>query len=293
MSRLATEVFTPPVVICSNWMLRALARIWVVLLLGAAVLLAAGGGRADEQVERLGKLLKESDDFRVRTQAALALGASKSQDAVAYLCAGLDDSSSSVRAASAAALGRLRKGGADCLQARLKKEKEGGSVWSVIKRALAAVQGAQAAPVPVTIPAGAKYYVAIELSDKSGRAAGEAAGLVRAGMEKAARQLPEVVVVPAGEARGQSEQVMAAHPQLTGFLLATKLQAPQYEGGSLKVRLETAIFTYPGRALKGMYPVGLTQPGVGSPSVAAENELFALAAERVMQKFAQAAGRIQ
>jgi len=34
---------------------------------------------------------------------------------------------------------------------------------------------------------------------------------------------------------------MAAHPQLAGFLLATKVQAPLYEGGSLKVRLEIAV----------------------------------------------------
>jgi hypothetical protein len=243
----------------------------LVLLVVAAALLATAATQANDRVARLGKLLRSSDDFRVRTQAALALGASKDKDAVDHLCVGLSDRSASVRAASAAALGRLRKGGADCLRDRLPKEKEKGSVWSVIKRALASVESAEAEAGPAEIPAGAKYYVAIEVSDKSGRK----------------------VIAPAGETSDQAKQVMADHPALKGFLLSTKAKPPQYEAGSLKIRLEIAIFTYPGRALKGMYPQGLTQPGVSSPSEKYENELYEMAAERAMQKFASQAGRIQ
>lgn len=45
---------------------------------------------AQDAVERHIALLKRSDDFRVRTQAALALGASKDKRALVPLCHALD-----------------------------------------------------------------------------------------------------------------------------------------------------------------------------------------------------------
>ncbi|MEO6420067.1 MAG: HEAT repeat domain-containing protein, partial [Polyangiaceae bacterium] len=51
----------------------------------------------------------QSDDFRVRTQAALALGAVDDDGAVTPLCRALSDSSEIVRQISAAALKRLAR----------------------------------------------------------------------------------------------------------------------------------------------------------------------------------------
>jgi hypothetical protein len=278
-------------VLSSVRMYVAVARAGAVLAFVVAALLAAGVARADDRVERLAKVLQESDDVRVRTQAALALGASKSKAAVQPLCGGLNDSTTSVRAASAAALGKLNKGGIDCLKQRLAKEKEGGSVWVVIKKAIGRLEGGGGDAGPA-ITASTKYYIAIEVTDKSGRAGGEVAGLVRQGMAKAAGNLPAVALAPAGESSGQAEKVMAAHPGLRGFLLSTKVKEPKYAGGNLKVVIEVAIFTYPGRALKGTFPIGLTQQGVSSQDTASENQLFGMAAERAMEKFIEAAGRI-
>jgi HEAT repeat protein len=61
--------------------------------------------------------LATNSDFRVRTQAALSLGSSDDNKAVEPLCRALDDSKSAVRAAAAAALGKLGRGGTDCLSA--------------------------------------------------------------------------------------------------------------------------------------------------------------------------------
>ena len=284
-----TEVFAPGVVISSFRMVRALRRLGVALMVVALVVLTTSAPRADERVARLGKLLLESDDFRVRTQAALALGASKSKDAVEPLCKGLDDASSSVRAASAAGLGKLRKGGLACLRARLPKENAGGSVRSVIEKAIERLEGAEAAPV---FTDSTQYYVAVEIADKSGREGGDVAELVRSAMAKAAGRMPSVALAPKGEASTQATKVLGEHQSVTGYLLSTKIKAPKYTGGALKVKVEVAIFTYPGRALKGSYGVGLTQPGVSSPDVPSENELYQAAAERAMEKFLEAAARI-
>ena len=91
----------------------------------------------------------------------------------------------------------------------------------------------------------------------------------------------------------QAEKTLAGNSSVTGFLLSTQVKKPKYSGGGLKVRLEIAIFTYPGRALKGSYEVGLTQPGVTSTDIASENELLQMAAERAVEKFLEAAARIQ
>ena len=142
------------------------------------------------------------------------------------------------------------------------------------------------------ITASTKYYIAVDVLDKTGRTDGSVTGLVRKGMKKAASKLAPFVVAPAGESKSQAEKVLAAHSGLKAFLLSTKVKEPSYAGGNLKIRLEVAIFTYPGRALKGSFSVGLTQQGATSGDTASENELILMAAERAMEKFAPNAGRI-
>lgn len=66
--------------------------------------------------------LKTSDDYRVRTQAALGLGKSGADSAVAPLCEALSDPNLSVDVAAAAALGKLSKAASiRCLQDALAK----------------------------------------------------------------------------------------------------------------------------------------------------------------------------
>src|SRR5258706_13084158 len=101
---------------------RALRALSVLLFLGTFLLPVAAGAQTSD-LERLIYNLANNEDFRVRTQAALALGASKSERALSPLCSALADSNTTVRAASAAALGRLAlKPGQDCLERRLSSE---------------------------------------------------------------------------------------------------------------------------------------------------------------------------
>jgi len=101
----------------------------VSVLVLAALSLVASFPRdvhADPRTGYLVQQLKSSDDFKVRTQAALALGASGDDAAVKPLCDALTDANASVKTAAAAALGKLGKpAGLPCLQAAIAKESAG------------------------------------------------------------------------------------------------------------------------------------------------------------------------
>src|SRR5687768_17464665 len=96
-------------------------RLWQRWLVVVLTLLTGTAVAADRLTELAAKL-KTDKDFRVRTQAALALGVSQSERAVAPLCSGLEDENHTVRAASAAALGKLRRGGSECINRRIASE---------------------------------------------------------------------------------------------------------------------------------------------------------------------------
>src|SRR5512138_244302 len=114
-------------------MLRRLHAIALALSMAMTVMPAFTAG---SDTSGLIRTLQKSDDFRVRTQAALALGGSKSKEAIQPLCSALGDENASVRAAAAAGLGRLHLGGDGCLERQRKVEKSS-TVQSAIKKAIA------------------------------------------------------------------------------------------------------------------------------------------------------------
>src|SRR5688500_2028374 len=142
-----------------------LGRSWIALIGGSFVLLLSGSAAAQVtgDVDRMISNLRTGSDFRVRTQAALALGASKSSRAAEALCGGLADANTTVRAAAAAALGKLQLGGADCLERRLAAE-QNQTVKAEIQKALLRVRGG-GEPI---FTSDTKYYIAIgKTTDKS------------------------------------------------------------------------------------------------------------------------------
>lgn len=263
---------------------------------GAALLLALAaaftGRPAHAQgvgdVDRMIDNLKNGADFRVRTQAALALGASHSQRATAPLCAGLADPNITVRAAAAAGLGKLQLGGADCLSARLAEEPSP-IVKSTIQKALEQVKG----EAPPVIGPATKFYISIgKTTDKSGRTGDGVERMVRRAMQSAAGPLG-IAIAPSTENAADAKKVLAAHAKLRSFYLSPKVGPIEYSGDNLKVRVEIAIFTYPDKALLGNYAVPLTQEGVSARDPASEDDLVKMAAERAMEKFPGIAARIQ
>ncbi|HYO95810.1 MAG TPA: HEAT repeat domain-containing protein [Polyangiaceae bacterium] len=252
-------------------------------VLGFAVLLCGLtlSGAAAAQSADLGRMLEnlKAADFRVRTQAALALGATKNPRAAQPLCRVLTDTNTTVRAAAAAALGRLGPSNTACLESRLELEPQA-MVRSAIEKALELIA------VEPVMTQSTRFYVAVaKVSDKSGRAGRELEKLVRKGVESASAELETVALAPVWDSPSRAKQRLAKRPDLKAYFLSPRLPPLQYEGGALVVRLEVAMFSYPEKALIGNYTVRLTQPDVSQGDTASENELVQMAAERALMKF--------
>jgi hypothetical protein len=264
-------------------LMRALS---VVVFLGSLLWTSSAAAQASD-VDRLIYNLANSDDFRVRTQAALALGASKSERATPPLCAALGDSNTTVRAASAAALGRLAGGGArDCLERRLNVESSD-VVKATIQKALDAIKTGGAGGAEPAFASDTKFYVAIgKTTDKTGRGTAQVDNIVRSAMTSKVGQTEGLLAAPPNEPPADAKRRLAAHAGVKGFFLSPGVAPPDYAGGNLKVKIEVAMLSYPEKNLIGSYSVNLTEPGVSPGSTENENELIRMAAERAIDKFA-------
>ena len=255
----------------------------VLMLFLGTLLLPSLAFAQSSDLDRLIYNLANSEDFRVRTQAALALGASKSARAVNPLCSALADLNTTVRAASAAALGRLAlSAGKECLQKRLGEESSD-VVKATIQKALEVIKnggGAEPAFVSDT-----KFYISIgKTADKTGRAAGEVDGIVRAAMTAKIGETSGFLAAPSGETKELAKKRLAAHPGVKGFFLSPVVTA-EYTGDGLKVKIDVAMATYPDNAVFGNFSLFLKQAGVAPGSTAEESELIYAAAERAITKF--------
>lgn len=252
-----------------------------IAMVGASIL-APQVAAADERVEFLIKELKTNDDFRVRTQAALSLGASKDDAAVQPLCGALEDSSEVVRGASASALGKLgKKDGLPCLKARDGNESNA-SVKSQITRAIAVLSkdGGGAA-----VPANAKVYVSVgKTNNKTGRPNPDVDALVREAMSRKLASMDGYAVAPAGESAAAAKRVVEGKG-LKGFQLLTTVDAPKYDGDKLTVTLRVVMTTYPGKDIKGEFSPRLTQSGTSPNDKESEDTLIKMAIERAIESF--------
>jgi len=236
-------------------------------------------------LDRLIYNLANSEDFRVRTQAALALGASKSERAVTPLCSGLADLNTTVRAASAAALGRLaQRAGQACLEKRLTTESSD-VVKATIQKALEVLKNAGGAEP--AFGGDTKFYISIgKTTDKTSRGTPEIDNIVRGAMTSKLSQTAGFLAAPAAETPAEAKRRLGAHAGVKGFFLSPGVSPPDYSNGNLKVKIEVAMLSYPEKNLIGSYSVNLTEPGVSPGSTENENDLIRMAAERAIDKFA-------
>jgi hypothetical protein len=217
----------------------------------------------------------------------LALGASKSTRALTPLCSGLDDRSSTVRAASAAALGKLAKGGLACLKERMQQE-ENDSVRKLITKAMARIES-MSAP---TITDAHKYYVVLEIKNQTDQNGAAVAELVHKGAAVGLAPLEAFVLAPTSQTAEEAKALLEKHAQLNSVMLSTKVIS-SFAGGTLTVKLEVAIFTFPDKNLKGTFSKTLSMSGLSSKSAAAENELIQTAAERAVVTYSSQADKIR
>jgi HEAT repeats len=265
----------------------------VVFVLSVALSIVLGpGARADDRTNFLIDRLRyppsagQSDDFRIRAQAALALGASNDDRAVQPLCQALSDPNDAVRTAVAAALGRLaRPAGAECLKARLSSESSS-SVQGQIQKAIEASSGGSSGGPPRNV-ANAKFYVALApISNGTGRPQSEIDRIVLGAVRAKFDSLGKYQLAPSGESPESARSVISAR-NLKAYYLSISVDKFDYSNGNLRVRVKVAISGYPGKDLKGEVGPGMTQTGVNPGDRSSEDNLMGMVTAQAIDQFAQ------
>jgi hypothetical protein len=264
------------------------ARVTMLLWLAIGITLIPRAVQADPRTSYLADQLKSNDDYRVRTQAALALGASGDDAAVKPLCDALVDSNVAVKVAAAAALGKLGKpAGLPCLQSAGKRE-SAPSVKSQIEKAVASLQsggssgGGGATPPPPD--AKTKVYVAIQVTNKTSRGAADVDALIRAAMQEKLLAKAGYAVAPKSETPTQGGPIVKSK-KLKGFFLIATVEAPVYAGGNLSQTVRVSMWTYPDKALQGEFAPKLTQSGTPKADTQSEDVLMKMCVENAIESF--------
>ena len=269
------------------------ARVAARAALVAAVVLApfvptaasADADRVKFLADKLG-----SDDPRVRTSAALALGASNDDAAVDPLCRALGDSAEVVRQASAVAMKRLgRSGAVPCLRARLDKESNDG-VKIAIERAVESISagsGGGGSDDKIKDNPNAKYYIALStIANSTGRSQPEVESVVVKAIKAKLEAAGTIQIAPNKESAESARDTMKKR-KLSGFYLAIAVDKFDYSNGNLRVKVKIGVFTYPGKSLLGNLDKTLTKEGVSSGDRSSEDQMLDMAAGLASEQFAQ------
>lgn len=265
-------------------------RSWLalfLLVLGlSASLLVPVEARA-ESVAALAKKLAESDDFRVRTQAALALGGSADKKAVTPLCGGLDDESDTVRAAAAAALGRLALGGTACLERRKGRESSK-NVLKMIDKALRLIAEAASGPA---LGGASKHYVALLPPRVNGKRTQEIAAAALTGLRDAGKKSRGIVFAPEGEKLDEAKKRLRKHPEVLGWALQPQITV-RYDDPQLVVEVTVDILAYPEKTPQGSLSQRAGKGGIKGTDEAAEDDLVQSVCRDAFKKFVEMAEQV-
>jgi hypothetical protein len=274
--------------------MRALRAIVPVVALLSPLYVAVAPRPAYADADRV-KFLAEklqSDDPRVRTSAALALGASNEDAAVQPLCGALTDSTEVVRQASAVAMKRLGRAGAlPCLRARLDQERNDG-VKIAIERAVESISasgggGSGGTDDKIKDNPNAKYYIALStIANSTGRSQPEVESVVTKAIKTKLEAAGTVQLAPMKESADAARETMKKR-KLNGFYLAVAIDKFDYSNGNLRVKVKIGVFTYPGKSLLGNVDKTLTKEGVSSGDKSSEDQMLDLAAGLASEQFAQ------
>ena len=234
-----------------------------------------------------------SDDPRVRTSAALALGASNDDGAVDPLCKALGDSTEVVRQASAVAMKRLgRSAAVPCLRLRLDRESNDG-VKIAIERAVESISAGSGSGSgggsddKVKDNPSAKYYIALStIANSTGRSQPEVESLVVKAIKSKLEAAGTIQIAPNKESAESAKDALKKR-KMSGFYLAVAVDKFDYSNGNLRVKVKIGVFTYPGKSLLGNVDKTLTKEGVSSGDKSSEDQMLDMAAGLASEQFAQ------
>lgn len=245
-----------------TWIGIACLAMWLLVTTAPSVALA------DARTEFLMRMLTSSAQFRVRAQAALALGGQTPEaPIVRALISALRDEHPAVRAASAAALERL-KDPAALPALKVAQGDSDGSVRTAARNAIAALEPSRPTPTPTPppfVPSGpATYYVGVGVP---GSQVGLSAPMLRNLREHVVAQVTQingVAIAPENEDRKAAAQVIGAQ-KLVGYYIDSSItNIEQKPDGSIRAQVSVILGTYPGRDMRAMLSGAATVSGGGS-----------------------------
>lgn len=268
---------------------RKIARAALVAAVAVTPFYPSAASADADRVKFLAEKLN-SDDPRVRTSAALALGASNDDAAVEPLCKALQDSAEVVRQASAVAMKRLgRPGAVPCLRSRLGKESNDG-VKIAIERAVESISagsGGGGSDDKIKDNPSAKYYIALStIANSTGRSQPEVESVVVKAIKSKLEAAGTIQIAPNKESADSARETMKKR-KMSGFYLAIAVDKFDYSNGNLRVKVKIGVFTYPGKSLLGNLDKTLTKEGVSSGDKSSEDQMLEMAAGLASEQFAQ------
>lgn len=236
-------------------------------------LVCCSDAQADGRTEYLVRLLRTSDAFRVRVQAALSLGRVEGDPTVVQaLGDALGDDHPAVRTAAAASLERLADPAAlPALKAR--RQDADASARKAIVRAIEVLDrvartrprstGSSSGTEPTSPTGPSRFYIGVGLP-------GTRADIDRGTLEQTrqflieqVKSLPGIRVAPPNESRRDAERVLAAS-RLKGFFLDSSITQVERTPQGLRVAVSIVINTYPDRNMRAMLNGAATVPGGSS-----------------------------
>lgn len=260
------------------------------LLAATMIFFAPRAARADEaRLRFLSEKMKDGDP-RVRTSAALALGASNEDGGVDPLCNGLLDKEDVVRQAAAVALKRLnRRRSLECLKSRESSERNEAAKIAITRAIEAISSGGEGGGggEPIKDNPNAKYYISLStVANSTGRAQTEVERIVLSSIRQKLDAAGVVQLAPTQETPDKAREVMKGR-KMKGFYLAIAVDRFDYADGNLRVKVKIGVFNYPNKSLLGNVDKTLTAQGVSSGDKASEDRLLELAAGLASEQFAQ------
>jgi hypothetical protein len=231
-----------------------------------------GAAAADARTDFLIRMLTSSTQFRVRTQAALALGGQEPDSTVVQaLGKALSDEHPAVRAASAAALERLKQPSA-LTALRAAQNDSDGAVRSAVRSAIASLEssrstasssGSSSSERPS--PRGpATFYVGVGLPGNQVGLSATTLRALRDHVSKQVGQIEGVRLAPENEEQRAAERVLRAE-KLVGYFIDSSVTSIETKpDGAIRAQVSVIIGTYPGRDIRAMLSGAATVSGGGS-----------------------------
>lgn len=245
------------------------------LLFGSLAATFATVQAQGQRVEYLTRLLRTSDTFRVRAQAAISLGRVESAPSVVRaLSQALGDDHPAVRTAAAASLERLADPSALGALRNRRRDSNSGVRRAVSSAIRVLERVARTQPTNQNnnngggnnSSANAEFYVGVGMpGTKQRQLDRDALRRARQFVETQIRGMEGVEVAPERESNAAAQRVINRR-RLTGYYVDASIVSVGESGGGTRAVVSVILNTYPGRDMRAILQGAATVPGASGNS---------------------------